>query len=147
MVNTKQIFKQSILEVKRLGTENMKESVEELENKESSGENESTTVMVSGLPEGSTKNSVHIHFQKKKNGGGEVNKVEMLGEGKAMITFQDPQGGFHCNLLTTYLHTDIKFIFHMFGVFSGDVSRSNTASLQRKHVGRETTRDKIETQQ
>ena len=113
MVNTKQIFKQNILEVKRLGTENMKESAEELENKESSGENESTTVMVSGLPEGSTKNSVHIHFQKKKNGGGEVNKVEMLGEGKAMITFQDPQGGFHCNLLTTYLHTDIKFVFHM----------------------------------
>ena len=97
VVNTKQIFKQNTLEVKRLGIERMKKSVEELEDKENSGEKEST-VMVSGLPEGSTENSVHIHFQKKKNGGGEVNKVEMLREGKAMITFQDPQGRFHCKL-------------------------------------------------
>jgi hypothetical protein len=37
--------------------------------------------VVSGLPEGATENGVHIHFQKKKNGGGEVKKVifERLG--------------------------------------------------------------------
>lgn len=52
----------------------------------------SATIFVSGLPEGLTKNSVHIHFQKRKNGGGEVKKVEMLGEGKAMVTFEDPPG-------------------------------------------------------
>ena len=67
---------------KKSGEETEKENVEKLRNKESSGEKESRTVMVSGLPEGSTENSDHIHFQKRKNGGGEIQKVEMLGQGK-----------------------------------------------------------------
>ena len=91
MVKTEQIFKGNILEMKHLVTEKM----EKLRNEENFDENESTTVTVSGLPEGSTENSVNIHFQNKKNGGGDVEEVEMLGEGKAMITFEDPQGRFH----------------------------------------------------
>ena len=95
VVNTQQIFKGSILEVKHLSTEMAKENVEKSENNESSGKKEST-VIVSGLPEGSTENSVHIHFQNKKHGGGDIQKVEMLGEGKAKVTFEDPRGRFYC---------------------------------------------------
>ena len=92
VVNTKQLFKGKVLEVKRIWRVKMKDK-EKLRNQENSGETELTTVEVSGLPDGSTENSVHIHFQKKKNGGGEVQKVEMLGDGKARVTFEDPQGG------------------------------------------------------
>ena len=95
VVNTQQIFKGKVLEVNHLSTEMAKENVEKSENNESSGEKEST-VIVSGLPEGSTENSVHIHFQKRKHGGGDIQKVEMLGEGKARVTFEDPEGRFSC---------------------------------------------------
>ena len=91
VVNTEQLFKGKVLGVKRLGRE-MKENVKKLGNKKNSGEKESTTVEVSGLPVGSTEKSVCIHFQKRKNSGGEVKKVEMLGEEKARVTFEDTQG-------------------------------------------------------
>ena len=94
VVNTKQIFKGHTIGVKRMGTVEKKENVENLRNTESY--RESTTVTVSGLPEGSTENSVHIHFQKRKNGGGDIQKLEILGEGKARVIFEDPQGEFHC---------------------------------------------------
>ena len=93
VVNTEQLFKGKILGMKLLGRE-MKENVETLGNKENSGEKESTTVEVSGLPVGCTKSSVLIHFQKRKNGGGEVEKAEMLRQGKARVIFQDPRGRF-----------------------------------------------------
>ena len=66
---------------------------------------QSNIVLVSGLPEGVTENNVHIHFQKKKNGGGEVLKVEMLGEGKAKVVFEKPEGSLHkrCSLYTCQL--------------------------------------------
>ena len=91
VVNTEQIFKGNTLEVKRLSTEKM----EKLKNKESSEETKSTTVEVSGLPDGAIESSVTIHFQKKKNGGGEVTMVEMLEDGKARVIFEDPQGACH----------------------------------------------------
>ena len=92
VVNTQQIFKAKVLEVKHLGTEMAAENVVNRSNKSSRGRE--STVMVSGLPEGSTENSVHIHFQKKKYGGGDIEKVEMSGEGKTIVTFEDPQVGF-----------------------------------------------------
>ena len=92
MVSTEQLFNGNLLKVKRLGTAKMKEDVEMLRDKENPAEKESTTVEVSGLPIGSTEKSVHIHFQKRKNSGGEVKKVEMLGEEKARVTFEDSQG-------------------------------------------------------
>ena len=95
VANTEQTFRDSILKVKRLDIAEKNQNFEKLRNKQISGKKELATVMVFGLPEGSTKDSVHIHFQKKKNGGGDIQKVEMLGEGKAMITFEDPQGRFY----------------------------------------------------
>ena len=87
VVNTKQIFKGKELEVKRLGTEASKKV------EESGNENgETKMISVSGLPEGSTETSVHIHFQKKKNCGGDIEKVELLGQGKALVVFEDPRG-------------------------------------------------------
>ena len=51
------------------------------------------TVLVSGLPEGSTQNGVHIHFQKKKNGGGEIKEVKLWPEkNEAVVVFKDIQG-------------------------------------------------------
>ena len=48
--------------------------------------------MVSGLPETATESNVFIHFQKKRNGGGEVEKVTLLPGNEALILFQDPEG-------------------------------------------------------
>ena len=76
--------------MKRLETEIMKENVENLRNEK--GEKETRRVLVSGLPEGTIENNVHIHFQKKKNGGGEIEKVELLGEGKAIVVFEESRG-------------------------------------------------------
>ena len=53
-------------------------------------------VLVTGLPEGVTENSVFIHFQKKKNGGGEIKRVTLFAGGKAMILFEDAEGLLHC---------------------------------------------------
>ena len=50
------------------------------------------TILVSGLPEGVTENTVHIHFQKKKNGGDNVEKVTLLAGGKATVVFENPKG-------------------------------------------------------
>jgi hypothetical protein len=93
VINTEQIFKEKLLEVKRLGTEKLKENVEKLRNKKR--KKETRRVLVSGLPEGTTENNVHIHFQKKKNGGGEIEKVELLGEGKAIVVFEESRGTFY----------------------------------------------------
>ena len=50
-------------------------------------------VLVSGLPEGTTQNSVHIHFQKKKNGGGEIKEVKLRPEkNEATVVFKDIEG-------------------------------------------------------
>ena len=91
VVNAEQIFKGNHLEVKRLGAVAFKE-VEKLINKKSAGKKQTRIVSVSGLPEGSTENSVYIHFQKRKNGGGLIEKVELLGDGKANVVFEEPQG-------------------------------------------------------
>ena len=101
VANTEQTFRDSILKVKRLDIAEKNQNVEKLRNKQNSGKKELATVMVSGLPEGSTENSVHIHFQKKKNGGGDIQKVEMLREGKARLTFEDPEGRCHCSSQNT----------------------------------------------
>ena len=54
-------------------------------------------VLVSGLPEGATENSIHIHFQKKKHGGGIVERVVVLNKGRALVVFEDPEGWSDCN--------------------------------------------------
>lgn len=72
--------------------EALKDIAEKSISEESVGRKEARTVFVSRLPEGVSGNGVHIHFQKKKNGGGEVENVKMLGEGKAVILFVHPAG-------------------------------------------------------
>ena len=53
---------------------------------------ETRTILVSDLPEGVSESDVHIHFQKKRNGG-EVDKVIILQEeNKALVLFEDPEG-------------------------------------------------------
>ena len=39
-----------------------------------------------------TESNVHIHFQRKKNGGGEIERVTLLKGGKAIVVFEDPKG-------------------------------------------------------
>ena len=53
-------------------------------------------VLVFGLPEGVTENRIHIHFQKEKNGGGNVEYVVMY-KGRALVVFEDPEGWSDCN--------------------------------------------------
>ena len=65
---------------------------EKLRNKEGNKGKEARQILVSGFHKDATENNIYIHFQKKKNGGGEVEKVELKGEGKAIVTFEDPEG-------------------------------------------------------
>ena len=64
----------------------------EMSSDNDSGDVVGRKILVSGLPVGTTENSVHIHFQKKKNGGGEVERIILLNEGKALVLFEDPKG-------------------------------------------------------
>jgi hypothetical protein len=81
VIHTQQVFKGKVLDVK-LQDESKRENVEK-----------SRTILVSNLPEGVTESGVYIHFQKKKNGGGEVEKVTVLPEGNtALVVFEDPEG-------------------------------------------------------
>ena len=45
--------------------------------------------MVRNLPPGTSNDTVTIHFQKHKHGGGDIESVEMVGEDTAVITFDD----------------------------------------------------------
>ena len=87
VIKTQQVFKGKVLDVKRQEAE-VNPNV-----KKSEKENESATVLVSGLPEGVTENGIHIHFQKKKNGGGEIKEVKLLpGKKEATVEFEDIAG-------------------------------------------------------
>ena len=56
-------------------------------------EENGNTILVSNLPEGLTENNIHIHFQKEKNGGGDVQEVILfLGNKQALVVFEDPEG-------------------------------------------------------
>ena len=68
------------------------EQADRLTKDKNSGKNEARTILVSGLPEEVTKNSVHIHFQKKKNGGGDIEEITLSPGGKALIVFEDFEG-------------------------------------------------------
>ena len=85
VVNTEQVFKGKVVDLKLQGSNNEESEKENVE--------KSRTILVSNLPDGVTEGDVHIHFQKKKNGGGEVEKVTVLPEGNtALVVFEDPEG-------------------------------------------------------
>ena len=72
-------------------------------------ENKSCTVLVSDLPEETTEYGVHIHFQKKKNGGGEIKTVTLVPEKKvATVVFEDIEG----SCLPFYFRTQPKKCFY-----------------------------------
>ena len=48
------------------------------------------SVVAKGIPVGVTERDLTIHFQRRRNGGGEVESVTM--EQSAVITFEDPEG-------------------------------------------------------
>ena len=89
VVNTEQIFRGNLLKVHPLEAETFEDSVEKLTKDEGK---ESRTIMVFGLPEDATEKGLYIHFQKKKNGGGDIEESTLLPGGKAMVVFEDPAG-------------------------------------------------------
>lgn len=48
------------------------------------------TVVISNIPRQITKEEIIIHFQKRKNGGGEVYDIWMTKDGQAVIVFEEP---------------------------------------------------------
>lgn len=86
VVNTEQKIKGKVVRVKLVKGKIHTETVE------TSGK-EFPTVLVTGLPEGTTENGVYIHFQKKRNGGGEIKEVKLRpGKNEATVVFEDIEG-------------------------------------------------------
>ena len=55
----------------------------------------SRSVVVSSLPDGPKEHELHIHFQKQKNGGGDVSEVHIFPDkNQAFVVFDDIQGLF-----------------------------------------------------
>lgn len=50
------------------------------------------SVIVRNLSPSTREETIIIHFQKKRNGGGEVDKVRLLSEGVAVVTFEKSEG-------------------------------------------------------
>ncbi len=88
VAGSEKVFRGKVLDVKL-------QSLETSATIETSGDEcteKARTIIVSDLPEGATENNVCIHFKKKKNSGGEVEKVALLPENTALVVFQDPEG-------------------------------------------------------
>ena len=53
---------------------------------------DSAQIVVSGFPEGTTKDQLMIYFQsQRESGGGDVDSIE-IDSGRAFVTFEDLQG-------------------------------------------------------
>ena len=52
------------------------------------GDLSSKSVVIKNVSPETKEEDVIIHFQRKRNGGGEVDCVRMLGDGTAVITFE-----------------------------------------------------------
>jgi len=52
----------------------------------------SNSVIVRNLSPSTREETIIIHFQKKRNGGGEVEGVRLFGEGVAVVTFEKLEG-------------------------------------------------------
>ena len=71
----------------------------------------SSSVIVRNLSPATTEETIIIHFQKRKNGGGEVEGVRLLSEGVAVVTFETSQGWWNLTIPVTYVSICwIKFI-------------------------------------
>ena len=52
----------------------------------------SNSVIVRNLSPATREETIIIHFQRRRNGGGEVDGVRLLSEGVAVVTFEKPEG-------------------------------------------------------
>lgn len=52
----------------------------------------SRSVIVSGFPAHTKLEDLIIHFQRRKNGGGDIEKIILSKKGTAVITFDEPEG-------------------------------------------------------
>jgi len=50
------------------------------------------SIIVSNLPAEATMKQITIHFQRSENNGGDIEKVAMLNEGKAIVVFYETEG-------------------------------------------------------
>lgn len=57
-----------------------------------SNEAAARSVLISNTPAKLRRDDIMIYFQKKKIGGGEVDDVVVLKDGKAVIVFEKPEG-------------------------------------------------------
>lgn len=61
------------------------------------------SIVVSKIPATTSAESVLIHFQKKGNGGGEVDRIHVSKDGTAVITFEKSEGLRNFSVLGTLL--------------------------------------------
>ena len=52
----------------------------------------SRSICVTGFPVAAKPEQLIIHFQRKKNGGGDIDAIAMNKQGVAVITFENPEG-------------------------------------------------------
>ena len=55
------------------------------------------SVCVTGFEKGTKSEDLIIHFQRKKNGGGDIDSIIVSKKGTAVITFDNPEGEIGCN--------------------------------------------------
>ena len=63
----------------------------------------SRSICVAGFPTGTKSEDLIIHFQRKKNGGGDIESITINKRGTAVITFDNPDGEISCRLLCFWL--------------------------------------------
>lgn len=58
----------------------------------------SRSVFVTGFKPATKSEDLIIHFQRKKNGGGDIDSIVISKKGTAVITFDDPKGEMKSNV-------------------------------------------------
>jgi len=54
--------------------------------------NATRSIAVSGFPKETTARALVIHFQQQKNGGGDIESIQITDKGLAVIVFYEPAG-------------------------------------------------------
>jgi len=62
------------------------------ERKALTAEQAARSVVVLNIPQQTTAENIVIHFQRQKNGGGEIDHVHIPEKGTAVITFESSEG-------------------------------------------------------
>ena len=50
------------------------------------------SIVVSGFPMEVRETDLYIHFQNRRHGGGDIEHVRVIGDGTAVVTFNDEEG-------------------------------------------------------